>query len=192
MENYFVALDERLANVGDSLVICKHLNESGYSLGEHDFTLPEGISIDVILTNADEGILVSGLLKAKVEGVCDRCLEKACFDVASEVDEYYLFEEPEEVGEDEDEADFLLVGADGTIDLAPALMSALIMDTPFVVLCDPDCKGLCPTCGTNLNEGECDCARKREEEELELNPFAVLRQLNLDDSGEQSGDNVER
>ena len=34
----------------------------------------------------------------------------------------------------------------------------VLLDSPSTPLCRPDCAGLCPTCGTNLNEGSCDCA----------------------------------
>ena len=185
-----VALDERLTNPGDSLPVRGHIDVDGYSLGDHEFTLPNGMDYDVILTNAGEGILATGILKAHVEGICDRCLEKAEFDVSGEVDEYYLFHEPEDsaaasVSEDEDgeEAgvDYALVSDDGAVDLTDAITSALLMETPYVVLCRPDCKGLCPTCGANLNEGDCGCAAKRAEEELSQNPFAVLKDLHLDE-----------
>ncbi len=185
-----VALDERLTNPGDSLPVQGHIDVDGYSLGDHEFTLPNGMDYDVILTNAGEGILATGILKAHVEGICDRCLEKAEFDVSGEVDEYYLFHEPEDsaaasVSEDEDgeEAgvDYALVSDDGAVDLTDAITSALLMETPYVVLCRPDCKGLCPTCGANLNEGDCGCAAKRAEEELSQNPFAVLKDLHLDE-----------
>ena len=54
------------------------------------------------------------------------------------------------------------------------------MDTPFVVLCRPDCLGICPTCGANLNEG---CADKAEQDwvDSDENPFAALKNLKLDD-----------
>ncbi|MDM8270436.1 YceD family protein [Thermophilibacter provencensis] len=186
MEPIVVSVDDRLANPGDTWSIAAHLDEAGYTLGDHDFSLPRGIDYDVVLTNAGEGILVTGLLRAHVVGTCDRCLGDADFDVTSEVDEYYLFEEPEELGEDEDEADYELVSSDRTIDLSGALLTALVMETPFVVLCREDCKGLCPVCGANLNEGDCGHAEQieaeREEERLSSSPFAALAGLDL--SGE--------
>lgn len=183
MNPVIVALDERLANPGDTLPFVGHLSEGAYSLGEHDFTLPKGIDYDVSLTNAGEGILVTGVIRCHVEGTCDRCLESAEFDVAGEVDEYFLFEEPaEEVSEDDDDAlDYFLVKPDNTIDLSDAFMSAIIMETPFVVLCDPDCKGLCPVCGENLNERDCGHASQIEQERLATSPFAILAGLDLDD-----------
>ena len=177
-------LDTRLANPGDTMPVAGHLDEKGYSLGGHDFVLPDGIDYDLVLTNAGEGILATGMLKAHVEGTCDRCLGKAEFDVAGEVDEYYLFKAPsqtESLGDDEDDVDFSLVGEDHTIDLTDALTSAVLMETPFVVLCRDDCKGLCPVCGENLNLHDCGHASQIEEERLASNPFAVLRNLKLDD-----------
>lgn len=185
MEPVIFPIDERLADPGDTTPVRGHIDQDTYTLGEHEFKLPNGMDYDVVLTNAGEGILASGLLKAHVEGTCDRCLEPAEFEVAGEVDEYYLFEEP--VNEDgsasdeEDEVDYSLVGDDETVDLTAALQSALIMETPYVVLCTPDCKGLCLTCGANLNLGDCGCAERREVASLDESPFAVLKDLKLDD-----------
>ena len=184
MQPLTFALDERLANPGDTLPVAGHLDETGYTLGDHEFELPEGIDYDLVLTNAGEGILATGLLTCHVKGTCDRCLEDAEFDVNAEVDEYYLFEEPQDMGEDEDEADFSLVSADDTIELSDALLAALVMETPFVVLCREDCKGLCPVCGANLNEGDCGHAEQIAAERLASSPFAALAGLDLEGRSE--------
>lgn len=182
MEPIRVLIDERLEGAGAALPVSGHIDEPGYSLGEHDFTLPEGIDYDLVLTNAGEGILASGMVRAHVVGTCDRCLEDAEFDIASEVDEYFLFEEPaeEDLADDEDEVDFSLVGDDNTVDLSEPIMAAILMETPFVVLCREDCKGLCPTCGANLNEGDCGCAAERAAQAAKESPFAKLKDLGLE------------
>ncbi|WP_273397009.1 YceD family protein [Thermophilibacter mediterraneus] len=190
MDALIFALDERLANPGDTWSVGGHLDETGYELGDHEFALPQGIDYDVVLTNAGEGILATGLVRAHVVGTCDRCLEDAEFDVAGEVDGYYLFEEPERLAEDEDEADYELVLPDRTIDLSGALLAALVMETPFVVLCREDCLGLCPVCGANLNEEDCghvaQLEERRERERLESSPFAALAGLDFGE-GDQEG-----
>jgi uncharacterized protein len=187
MQPVILALDARLGEAGDTLPLKGHLDETSYTLGEREFSLPSGIDYDLMLTNAGEGILATGILTTHVVGTCDRCLSPAEFDVSGEVDEYYLFEEPEDTGDDDDdELDFSLVSADNTIDLSGALLSALVMETPFVVLCRPDCKGLCPVCGANLNEEDCGHAAQIEEDRLKASPFAVLASLDLDhDEGEK-------
>jgi uncharacterized protein len=184
MQQVIAILDDRLANAGDTLPLAGHMSDKGYSLGEHEFTLPDGLDCDLILTNAGEGILATGIVSGHVIGTCDRCLEKAEFDLAGEVEEYFLFKAPsvtESLGEDEDDVDFSLVGDDHTIDLTDALSSAVLMESPFVVLCREDCKGLCPVCGENLNERDCGHASLIEERRLESSPFAALRNLKLDD-----------
>ena len=188
MRPLIISLDDRLANAGDTWQYAGHLDEAGYALGDHEFSLPEGADYDLVLTNTGEGVLATGMLRARVTGTCDPCLEEASFDVDAEVDGYYLFEEPEQLAEDEDEADFELVSPDRTIDLSGALLSALVMETPFVVLCREDCAGLCPVCGANLNEVDCghvaelDAARERER--LSASPFAALAGLDLTGSDE--------
>lgn len=187
MEPLPFAIDDRLSGAGDTLPLAGHLDETGYELGDHEFSLPGGIDYDLVLTNAGEGILATGLVRAHVVGTCDRCLEPAEFDVAGEVDGYYLFEEPEQLSDDEDEADFELVSPDRTIDLSGALLSALVMETPFVVLCREDCAGLCPVCGANLNEEDCGHAAQleveREADRLASSPFAALAGLDLGGAG---------
>ena len=183
MQQVSAILDDRLANPGDTLPLAGHLAEEGYKLGDHEFALPDGLDYDLMLTNAGEGILATGIIRGHVVGTCDRCLEPAEFDLAGEVDEYYLFKAPSQtdsLGEDEDDVDFSLVGDDHTIDLTDALQASVLMETPFVVLCREDCRGLCPVCGENLNLHDCGHAAQIEEERLESNPFAVLRKLKLD------------
>jgi uncharacterized protein len=182
-----LALDERLANPGDTMSVAGHLDWPSYDVGVHHMELDGGVDYDIVLTNAGDGILATGLAKAHATGACDRCLEPAQLDLTSEVNEYFLFEAPseDELGEDEDEVDFSLVASDNTIDLGESIHAALVMDTPFVLLCKEDCRGLCPTCGCNLNEESCTCAATRAQQEAAEaeanNPFAVLKQLNVKD-----------
>lgn len=175
-----VDLSDRLENPGESYQLSGHIDVDGCAVGEKELTLPEGASYDVVFTNAGDGILVTGIVRASVTGECDRCLEPAAFEVAGEIEEYYLFEEPEDPESYED--GFELIGPDRVIDLGDAISDAVVMDTPFVVLCQPDCKGLCPTCGANLNEGDCGCAEAAEQAwvDSDENPFAALKGLKLD------------
>ena len=58
------------------------------------------------------------------------------------------------------------------LDLNYLVLNAILTQLPLRHLCRPDCKGLCPHCGANLNEGPCDC------ENTEIDPrWAILAQL---------------
>lgn len=174
-----IDLAEALENPGDSLPVAGRVDMPGYASGDKEFSLADGISYDVVLTHAGDGVLATGIVRARAEGACDRCLEPASFDIAGEIEEYFLFEEPEDPEEFED--GFELVGPDRTIDLSAAISDAVVMDTPFVLLCRPDCAGLCPHCGANLNEGDCGCVAASEQAwvDSDENPFAALRNLEL-------------
>lgn len=176
-----VDLTDKLDNPGESLQLAGLIDVDAYTVGEKTLSLPHGASYDVVLTNAGDGILVTGIVRADVTGECDRCLEPASFEISGEIEEYYLFEEPENPQEYED--GFELVSPERVIDLGEAISDAVVMDTPFVVLCQPDCQGLCPTCGANLNEGDCGCAADAEQAwvESDENPFAALKALTFDD-----------
>lgn len=189
MQQIIVTLDERLSHPGDSVPVRGHLAESGYEFGSRHFGLPTGIDYDLVLTNAGEGILATGLLKAHVTAVCDRCLDDAAFDVAGEVNEYFLFEPPTKdvSDDDEDEMEYALVSADRSIDLTEPLTAALLTETPFVVLCKPDCKGLCPICGVNLNHEDCGHAAQIARNRLATSPFAVLADLKVDKDASTTG-----
>ena len=180
-----VDLSDKLENPGESLPVSGHIDVDAYTVGDKELALPHGANYDVVLTNAGDGILVTGIVRADVTGECDRCLETAAFEVSGEIEEYYLFEEPEDPEEYED--GFELVSPDRVIDLGEAISDAVVMDTPFVVLCRPDCEGLCPTCGANLNYGDCGCAKQSEQAwvDSDENPFAALKALKFDDSSDE-------
>ena len=195
MRRVTTILDDRLADVGSTLVVQGHIDESGYLLGGHTFRLPDGLDYDLVLTNAGKGILVTGIVSGRVLGTCDRCLEEAVLDLTGEVEEYYLFRQEatadgsDTLGDD-NEMDFSWVGEDHTIDLTDAISSALLMETPYVVLCREDCKGLCPVCGENLNQVDCghgaQIERRREEERMASGPFSGLRKLRFEDANREA------
>ena len=76
-----------------------------------------------------------------------------------------------------------MLPADHIIDLEPLIRAALMVDAPQQPLCRDDCEGLCPTCGANLNEGDCGCGRDGALEEFDrkANPFSVLAGYSFDD-----------
>jgi uncharacterized protein len=59
MQPVILALDARLGEAGDTLPLKGHLDETSYTLGEREFSLPSGIDYDLMLTNAGEGILAT-------------------------------------------------------------------------------------------------------------------------------------
>ena len=101
------------------------------------------------LSRTTRGILVQGKFEVDFKSECSRCLEEADVHLAIPIEELFVY--PPEPGAD------LIVPETGLLDLVPLLREEIILTTPIGTLCRPDCAGLCPDCGHNLNEGPCDC-----------------------------------
>lgn len=82
--------------------------------------------------------------------ICDRCLK--------ELERSYVYDFEHIVvtslNHDNDE---YIVAKNESIDLKEIAVSDLLLQLPTKMLCDDNCKGLCPVCGCNLNESQCDC-----------------------------------
>lgn len=95
--------------------------------------------------------IVDGKVKTVLNLNCDLCL--SAFETKLDFDLNEIFSE----NPDSDEEIWEL--SDKTIDLKPAVIANIILNMPMQVLCSDDCKGLCPKCGHNLNDGDCGCDR---------------------------------
>ena len=185
-----VSVESGLACPGDSVSVRDTIALGSFTQAGREFVLHDGLEYDIVLTNTGEGVLATGMVRGTATVPCDRCLEDATVDIAAEVSCYYLHDMPEDGDDDEDFG--LIDPLDGTVDLTDAIRSAVSMDIPFVILCDDGCKGLCPVCGANLNEGDCGCNREPDPDFAKRNPFAVLAGLKFDEApGDAEGDEIE-
>ncbi len=102
------------------------------------------------LSRTKEGVLVRGRLQVGVEDECYRCLDATLRDVTLDLEELYNYPTPKD-------AEFS-ISDDGILDLVPLIRAEVLIADSRGVLCRPDCKGLCPECGANLNYTDCTCA----------------------------------
>ena len=89
-----------------------------------------------------------------LKSVCDRCLEN--FDNPKRVAcEYLLAQELADA-----ENDDIVLLEDGAVDVGDLARTAMILEMDAKTLCSEDCRGLCPGCGVNLNQGSCTCRKE--------------------------------
>ncbi len=115
---------------------------------ESKFDPSATVAVSLRLESLTDGVVVDGRLRAPWTDSCRRCLAPARGDVVCEVHELY-----QHTVVDPDA--FEIVG--DQIDLARMIRENILLDAPIAPLCRPDCAGLCPTCGIDLNTGACDC-----------------------------------
>jgi len=120
----------------------------------------DDLSGSVKLLRTVEGVLVTGRLSTQVTLTCDRCLAE--FDQALRFDLEDEFRPSIDIvsgaslpvgTEDQDN----LIDDHHILDLSEVVRQRILLNLPAHPVCRPDCKGLCPTCGQNLNEGACRC-----------------------------------
>ena len=140
--------------------------------GSKPFQSPVQISGEV---SNESGVLrLKGTIKTIYSTACARCLKPLDILLTAETD-MILSDDPET--EEEDDL-FVLTG--DSVDPADVLVPALILQVQMTYLCKEDCKGLCPHCGADRNEVDCDCDKKQ------IDPrFAALRAL-LDSDEDKS------
>ena len=122
---------------------------------EGDARPSEPITVTGRLSTAGEGrFYFSGRIDARMEMSCRLCLE----DVDVEVDEQVHFLLAETGADEADDPDVFLYDPNArNLDLRSAIRETWLLTAPAFVQCKDDCKGLCATCGTNLNENNCNC-----------------------------------
>ena len=133
------------------------------------------VDIDALIhaTHTNPGAYLEGTADAHVSGQCSRCLGPIATPVHAEFAEQYYATIAVETGAGlaEPPRDAKIIGSDFRIDLTPLLREELILATPQAPLCRPDCRGLCPDCGADLND------RPHEHEEVVQTRWSKLAEL---------------
>jgi uncharacterized protein len=95
-----------------------------------------------------------GRISGDVTAPCRRCLAEAHAHVEDE--SHIIYAELDETTEDDPDI-YPVDPAAHELDLRPALREEWLLAQPRFILCQDDCKGLCPRCGADLNDADCGC-----------------------------------
>jgi len=140
-----------------------------YSISER-LAPTEGISSagpvtgELTVENTGSLLLVRGRLRAVVRLTCGRCLAEAEHPIEMEVEEEFASQatapDVDTIDRDEPQASAI---SDYVLDGTEFVRQHLATHMPMAFVCRPDCRGICPHCGKNLNEGECECEAEPED-----------------------------
>ncbi len=130
------------------------LTEFDYRGMSYEFSKKE--SVDLIITNlGNRTVMIEGSTKISLVLFCSRCLKEIIYPMEisfqKEID-FNLSEE--ERAKDLDETNYII---GYNLDVDTLIYDEILIGFPMKLLCSEDCKGLCLSCGTNLNEKTCDC-----------------------------------
>ena len=157
-------LREMIHVPGASLPFEFQLDLSGLDFnGERPFQEP--VRVSGCVRNRADALILTGAAETMLSLSCDRCLKPFRQELRVPV-ECLLAEELED-----EENDEIVLLKDGEADLDEVFSTAVILAMDSKHVCSDDCKGLCPRCGADLNQGPCGC-------KPEIDPrLAALAQL---------------
>ncbi len=151
-------------------------NVEALAAGKLDFSLASPVSAHLNITRADRNLYIAGDINARVRTNCSRCLKEFEHVVQADFSVFYVNGEGEGREVELKAADMDVQYFKGPeLDTNEILLAQLALEMPMRELCRPDCKGLCPRCGADLNLGPCKCSA-----ESKIDPrFAKLRDFKV-------------
>lgn len=164
-----VDVSDILEELAESIHYVGELSLDTLVIGTEEFRPQAAARLDCTLTFAGTAIVAEGTVEVEVSAVCSRCLAEFSLPVRAALEGFYVERGAETGVPDEQEVEYV---SERSIDLLPAVHTALLLELPFAPLHDPDCPGICATCGKDLAEGPCSC-----EPSPTTSPFADLKEL---------------
>lgn len=137
-----------------------------------DFRFAGPLRVELEAQTVEHDVLVRGRVVGELEYECRRCLEPVTRRLDEDISMFYRSGVAEEDAEAEE---VYALPERGDLDLGPALREQVALAVPGYALCREDCRGLCPQCGTNRNQSDCDCEVEHGDDR-----WAALRRINFE------------
>ncbi len=131
-----------LKEVGSQKNYVKEIEVSKIDYRHKEIKLKGPIKVNLDVLKTERSFVLKGDLECTLVLQCSRCLKYFDYMIEVEISDELNIEDIEDLH---------------NINIFPHLVSDIILEIPIKPLHDENCKGLCPICGQNLNEGDCDC-----------------------------------
>lgn len=160
-EKIVLDLTKPLANCGKEFPFCGEFSADSSLLPYPDSVLQK-VSLNFSVVFRNPNVSVAGKIVCDVVGRCDRCLDDVHKKFVLDFNQTFF----KDVAEDDG-----YVYSGSKLDITKAVEDEIVLSLPTLLLCNENCKGLCPKCGANRNHVDCGCDAGRE------NPFSALKNL---------------
>ncbi len=116
------------------------------------FPITASTPVSLRIRNVGSGrAKLEGGVRLVFQAGCDRCLTEVPVELDLQFDRTVVS------GTGDEDADELGLTEDRQLDVETFVHNEILVNWPAKILCREDCKGICPVCGQNRNEGECGC-----------------------------------
>lgn len=148
----------------DYCIEAAKLFENADPVGDTGFQFVSPVQFHLHLQRADEMIRLCGDVAYTLAENCGRCLDRFEEQISSRFELSFSTQEPEGVDQEEIELEAIQLEqvsfSGDQLDLRDCLREQVSLSLPIRPLCRPECRGLCPECGGNLNHVVCGCEKK--------------------------------
>lgn len=148
-------------NDDESLSFSHEMDMSSVSVGE-GFPFVSPVRAEGRVENHLGMVTLYAEIFFQYRAPCDRCA------VETEKEFRFSFIHPITTNPEEAEEDETVLAENYSVELDSLLQADLLLELPMKYLCREECKGLCPSCGVNLNESECNCILHQVDPRLEV------------------------
>ena len=134
----------------------------------------KNVDVHLFIFKEKDGYLISLSIKSDIQLSCDRCLEP--FNMNLEGKSNIFLSKKKLAGGELHEDDLIAryLEDEEKFNLSELLREEILVQTPMKALCNENCRGICPVCGSNKNENPCSCEEKQKKSD---SPFAKLQIL---------------
>lgn len=126
------------------VIIQSEENPAALDLGTSGILVNEPVKIRAAVSKIENSLNLKVSLQAKALGQCSRCLNDIVLPIAKDF-----------------RLNIAIDKSDTSVNINEDIRQEIILEYPDKPLCKDSCLGLCPNCGRNLNEGDCNCAPPR-------------------------------
>lgn len=144
-----------LKELGGKIEVRGEVNIGDIEFRGECYSFSEPLTVSGTMANNGKSLVLSADVSGEMGTQCARCLKDIKAAVEFSVEEHFV---QSSSGVPEDDETIVFEGH--IVEIDTAVRDNLIMNIGGRYLCDEDCKGLCPQCGADLNDGECDCSRE--------------------------------
>ena len=135
--------------------------EDRFEFNGEELRLLKPLQVSGYIIRYEEKISLQMSIKTSIQRICSRCL--TAFEESIDIMANFTF------GKDNKDADNDLIPIYGdSIVIDEIVLDEVLSQISMKPLCNTDCNGLCPICGTNKNFGQCDCVIEEVDPRLEI------------------------
>ena len=136
----------------DEIPVDYRLNLDDFEYGTYK-PLTDGVSVKGRAYSKADVVYLDLSITFTFNGICDRCADEFSRDYSLDISRVVV----SHLENEEDDEDYIIADSDNKLNLDDFVYQEIQLFLPQKMLCNDDCKGLCPKCGMNLNKGKCDC-----------------------------------